>query len=194
MKWPIRVIQSTDFDLFLILWFPEQSLTRIEITGSPVEPGWLMKEMENTANLTLVRKSKLFILTSIVMLTTLQWSPSVANIWNRVCQFQPFFFVVILDLKSYFHSAHQIGEMQGGSPRPEYPRLEVTGKRFKLNLNLVDGFKRTSCQSSERISFLISKPCPERRDSSMFLWPMVRQRRRRQLFVVWNKPCSGTRN
>lgn len=85
-----RVIQSTDFDLFLILWFPEQSPTRIEITGSPVEPGWLMKEMENTANLTLVRKSKLFILTSIVMLTALQWSPSVANICNRVCQFQPF--------------------------------------------------------------------------------------------------------
>jgi hypothetical protein len=58
-----RVIQSTVFDLFLILWFPEQSPARIEITGSPVEPAWLMKEMENTANL--VRKSKLFIFISM---------------------------------------------------------------------------------------------------------------------------------
>ena len=49
-------------------------------------------------------------------------------------------FVVILDLKSYFHSAHQIGEMQGGSPQPEYPRLEVTGKRFhQENSSCVEG-------------------------------------------------------
>jgi hypothetical protein len=100
------------------------------------------------------------------MLISLQWSPSVAKICNRVCQFQPFCCNFGFEI---FHSAHQIGEMQEGSPQPEYPRLEVTGKRFKLNLNLVDGFKRTSCQSSERISFLISRPCPERRDSSMFL-------------------------
>lgn len=169
MPWSVRFGWSSVFDLFLILWFPGQFPARFEITGSPVESAWLTKEMENTANL--VRKSKLFIFTNMSCWYRYSGFPVSQKSAIEYVNFNRF--VVILGLKSCFHSA-QIGEMQGGSSQPEYPRLEVTGKRFKLNLNLVDGFKRTSCQSSERTSFLTSRPCPERRDSSTFLWPMVR--------------------